>query len=117
MQKEELIMVLRLLALGEKKVNLKFQADDNWELAEAGWTMRFQSVSQGEQGDGINYYLWIGNKEGGAKFKAVAEQINQWDGETTKRRELQSEKDETRERVKYRMESNYMSVRFNITIL
>lgn len=42
--------------------SIKFQADHNWEVAKAGWTMRFQSVSQGEGGDGVNYYLWIGNK-------------------------------------------------------
>ena len=55
--------------------------------------------------------------EGGAKFKATAQQIHYWNGESN-RRELQSEKDGTRQRIKYeRVDGHYMFVRFNLTFL
>ncbi|CBY12545.1 unnamed protein product [Oikopleura dioica] len=117
MGKEELKKVLRLLAAGEKTINLKFWLSDNLEVAKAGWTIQFKSADERKGGDGKYFYLWIGNKEGGAKFKATTQEIN-WDGEEKNRRELQSEKDGTRQRIKYEEVAGYDSfVRFNITFL
>ena len=53
-----------------------------------------------------------------AKFKATAQQIYGGTGEEKNRRELQSEEDGTRQRIKY--EENWNAgdfVRFNITML
>ena len=54
--------------------------------------------------------------DGGAKFKATAQEIkmtgNEWN-----RRELQSEKNGTKEVVKYKMKAGYCFVRFNLTFL
>ncbi|CBY12549.1 unnamed protein product [Oikopleura dioica] len=115
MGEEEFKKVLRLLAAGEKKVNLKFWFCQNWEVAEAGWTIQFKTAFIDFGGDG-KFYLWIGNK-GGAKFKATAQQINYGNGEEKNRLELQSEKDGTRQRIKYELVARYVFVRFNITIL
>ena len=53
-----------------------------------------------------------------AKFKATAQQIHQRTGEELNRRELQSESDGTRQRIKYE-EEFYAGwfIRFNITFL
>jgi len=55
--------------------------------------------------------------EGGAKFKATAQEICVGTGKEANRRELQSEKDGTRQRIKYEMVAGYQFVRFNITFL
>jgi hypothetical protein len=53
-----------------------------------------------------------------AKFKATAQQINYFTGEETNRRELQSETDGTRQRIKYEnVTVTGRFVRFNITLL
>ncbi|CBY32834.1 unnamed protein product [Oikopleura dioica] len=114
---EELKKVLRLLAAGEKKVNLKFCDCQNLKVAEAGWTIQFKTYEEDYGGDGQYFYLWLSNKEGGAKFKATAQEINSWSGEEANRRELQSKKDGTRQRIKYEKIAGYVFVRFNITIL
>ncbi|CBY31515.1 unnamed protein product [Oikopleura dioica] len=118
MEEEELKKVLKLLALGEKKINLKFYYSDNWEVAEAGWTIQFKSTVDDFREDGEYFYLWISNKEGGAKFKATVEEIDHLTGEEENHRELHSEKDGTRQRIKYEEEfdADYF-VRFNITLL
>ncbi|CBY12831.1 unnamed protein product [Oikopleura dioica] len=116
MRDKDLKKVLRLLAAGEKKINLKFYIRHNWEVAEAGWTIQFKTADKDYGGDGKYFYLWISNKEGGAKFKAIAQQIK-WNGEEKNRRELRSEKDGTRERIKYEDVAGYVFVRFNITFL
>jgi len=57
--------------------------------------------------------------EGGAKFKATAQKIH-FDGQEANRRELQSKKDGTRQRIKYEEVatcSYFCFVRFNITFL
>ncbi|CBY34632.1 unnamed protein product [Oikopleura dioica] len=59
---EELKKVLRLLAAGQKKVNLKFVWPDNLEVAESGWTIQFKSAWTANGGDGKNFYLWISYK-------------------------------------------------------
>ncbi|CBY32038.1 unnamed protein product [Oikopleura dioica] len=87
------------------------------KVAEAGWTTKFKTARKNYGGDGKYSYLWISNKEGGVKFKATAQEINCLNGEETNRRELQSEKDGTRQRIKYEMVAGYLFVRFNITIL
>ena len=51
-----------------------------------------------------------------AKFKATAQQID-WNGKEENRRELQSEKDGTRQRIKYEDDGYGDFVRFNITLL
>ena len=55
--------------------------------------------------------------EGGAQFKATAQEICWVNGKEKNRRELQSEKDGTRQRIKYEKVSRDYFVRFNITIL
>ncbi|CBY13741.1 unnamed protein product [Oikopleura dioica] len=87
------------------------------EVAEAGWTIQFKTADKYFGGDGKYCYLWISNKEGGAKFKATALEIDGMTGEEKNRRELQSEKDWTRQRIKYEMVAGYPFVRFNITFL
>ena len=81
MGEEELKKVIGLLAAGEKKINLKerefraFLSDkkwkktqkkfwlcDNWEVAEAGWTIKFKSAWTANGGDDQYFYLWISNK-------------------------------------------------------
>ncbi|CBY15992.1 unnamed protein product [Oikopleura dioica] len=114
---EELKKVLRLLAAGEKTVNLKFRWCHNWEVAEAGWAIQFKSAYKDRGGDGKYFYLWISNKEEGGNFKAMAQEINSVTGEEANRRELQSEKDGTRQLIKYEKVAGYPFVRFNITIL
>jgi hypothetical protein len=53
-----------------------------------------------------------------AKFKATAQQINWKTGEEENRRELQSETDGTRQRIKYEIVRKTIGfVRFNITFL
>ena len=53
-----------------------------------------------------------------AKFKATAQEISGATGEEENRRELQSETDGTRQRIKYEMDPNAGGfVRFNITFL
>ena len=53
-----------------------------------------------------------------AKFKATAQQICYVTGEEKNRRELQSEKDGTRQRIKYEWVSGAGGyIRFNITLL
>jgi hypothetical protein len=53
-----------------------------------------------------------------AKFKATAQQINNWTGEEKNRRELQSETDGNRQRIKYEYVRGAGGfVRFNITLL
>jgi hypothetical protein len=78
MSEEELKNVLRLLAAEEKKINLKerefraflsekkrrethkkFHAYANWKVAEAGWTIQFQTYSKNHGGDGKYFYLWL----------------------------------------------------------
>jgi hypothetical protein len=56
---------------------------------------------------------------GRAKFKATAQQINYETGEEKNRRELQSETDGTRQRIKYEFQNDsaYCIVRFNITLM
>jgi hypothetical protein len=56
---------------------------------------------------------------GRAKFKATAQQICGATGEEGNRRELQSETDGTRQRIKYEWDyfNDYEIVRFNITFL
>ncbi|CBY13019.1 unnamed protein product [Oikopleura dioica] len=113
---EDLKKVLRLLALGEKKINLKFWLHDNWEVAESGWTIQFKSANENSGDDG-NFYLWISYRRG-AKFKATKQEICPWTGEEFHRRELQSEKDGTRQRIKF--EDNIRGgcfIRVNITLL
>ncbi|CBY13024.1 unnamed protein product [Oikopleura dioica] len=90
---------------------------DNWEVAEAGWTIKFKTAYEYYGGDGKYYYLWISNKEGGAVFKATAQEIDEFTGQEYYRRDLQSEKDGTRQQIKY--EENYRGyfIRFNITFL
>ncbi|CBY11416.1 unnamed protein product [Oikopleura dioica] len=62
MSEKEVRKVLRLLSLGEKKINLKFGWGHNWEVAEAGWTIQFKSAYKNSGGDGKYYYLWISHK-------------------------------------------------------
>ncbi|CBY11723.1 unnamed protein product [Oikopleura dioica] len=117
MEEEELKKVLRLLAAGEKTINMKFFWTQNWEVAEAGWTIKFKTAWEGNGGDGKYFYLWIANKEEDAKFKATAQEIDYRNGEEFNRQELQSKKDGTRQRIKYEKVDYYSFVRFNITIL
>ncbi|CBY11407.1 unnamed protein product [Oikopleura dioica] len=117
MRGKELKKVIGLLAAGEKKINLKFWWSQNSEVAEAGWTIKFKTAFEDYGGDGLYFYLWISNKEGDAKFKATAQEIVGSTGEEKNRRELQSEKDGTRQRIKYENVAGYAFVRFNITIL
>ena len=82
MGEKELKKVLQLLAAGEKEINLKerefraFLSDKekrretqkkflwsaNWKVAEAGWTIQFQTVSQEYGGDGQYFHLWLEQK-------------------------------------------------------
>jgi len=115
---EDLKKVLLLLAAGQKKVNLKFGQCDNLEVAESGWTIQFKTADKIVGGDGKYFYLWISNKEGGARFKAIAQEIHYRTGEEANRRELQSEKDGTRQRINYEKVVGYgCFIRFNITFL
>ncbi|CBY12819.1 unnamed protein product [Oikopleura dioica] len=117
MEDEELEKVIGLLAAGEKKINLKFFAFYNCEVAESGWTIKFRSAYEEFGGDGKYYYFWLSNKEGGAKFKAIAREIDLRNGEEKNQRELQSERDGTRQLIKYIKVDDLAFVRFNITIL
>ncbi|CBY34637.1 unnamed protein product [Oikopleura dioica] len=118
MEHEEMASVLRLLALGEKKVNLKFLALEDFEVAVADWTMQYRTATMWGRDD--FFYLWIGNKEGGLEFKATAQQISVPTGQEANRQELRSTKDGKRQVIKYEVDyhalDNY-GVRFNITIL
>ena len=77
MKEEKLKKVLRLLAAGEKKINLKerefraflsekkrretqkkFHVWQNWNVAEAGWTIQFKTYWE----DGKYCYLWLEQK-------------------------------------------------------
>jgi len=54
-----------LLFLRDKKrkeTQKKFHVWDNWEVAEAGWTLQFKTAHEYYGGDGRNYFLWIGKK-------------------------------------------------------
>jgi hypothetical protein len=75
-------LVLRLLAAGEKKITLKerefrtflsekkkrretqkkFLYDSNFKVAEAGWTIQFQTVDEDYGGDGKYFHLWMEQK-------------------------------------------------------
>ena len=56
--------------------------------------------------------------EGGAEFKATAQEIDYVTGEEANRREMQSEKDGTRQLIKYEENpDNGALIRFNITFL
>jgi len=74
--------------------------------------------------------LWIGKKgknnnlffnnlilDGNAKFTATAQQIQSVNGKEENRQELESEKDGTRQLLKYEKDDNLAFVRFNITFL
>merc|ERR1712037_777768 len=119
MEEAGLKKVLKLLSAGEKKINVKFWWDRNWEVAEAGWTIQFKTFRENYGGDGENYHLWISKKDATAKFKATAQEIDFETGEEFNRRELQSEEDGTGQRIKYEkdLELLVFFVRFNITML
>ena len=102
------------------------------QVADSGWSIQFKTAEEDEGGDGKYFYFWIGEKGWNkdqtfeqkileklakAKFKAIAEQIRYHDGEEANRKELQSKKDGNRQRIKYKMKTGYIYVRFNITIL
>jgi len=117
-EEEELKLVLRLLAAGEKNINFKFWWSHNWNVAEAGWTIQFKPAREDFGGDGKYFHLSLERKAGRAKFKATAQQIDPWTGEEENRRELQSETDGTRQRIKYEMDRQAgCFVRFNIKFL
>ena len=81
MEEKELKKVLQLLALGEKIINLKetefrailnelyekkrretqkkFCYDQNLNVAEAGWTIQFQTARKDFGGDGKYFHLWL----------------------------------------------------------
>ena len=81
MEEKELKQVCRQLAAGEKRITLKvreflfskskkngeklkkkfWSVNDNWEVAEAGWKIKFQSAYKHSLEDD-NYYLWIDSK-------------------------------------------------------
>jgi hypothetical protein len=81
-EEKDLKKVLQLLAAGEKEINLKerefraflndkekrretqkkFLWSANWKVAEAGWTIQFQTVSQEYGGDGQYFHLWLEQK-------------------------------------------------------
>jgi len=137
MEEKELRKVLRLLSLGEKRINLKerefrtfltekkrretqkkFHVWQNWNVTEAGWTIQFQTAYKDCGGDGKYFHLWLEQKGAIAKFKATAQQINSDTGEETNRRELQSETDGTRQRIKFEYVLGAgCFVRFNIKLL
>jgi hypothetical protein len=69
------------LAAGEKEINLKerefraflsekkrretqkkFAWHENWKVAEAGWTIQFQTTYKYSGGDGKYFYLWLEQK-------------------------------------------------------
>ena len=81
MGESELKKVLRLVAAGETKINLKeresraflsekklretqkkFHIYHNWKVAEVGWTIQFKTVSKEKGGDGKYFYLWLEQK-------------------------------------------------------
>jgi hypothetical protein len=81
MKEKELKKVLRLLSLGEKRINLKerefrtflsekkqrktqkkFRWYNNWNVAEAGWTIQFQTIWENGGGDGKYFHLWLEEK-------------------------------------------------------
>ena len=81
MKEKELKKVLRLLSLGEKRINLKerefrtflsekkqrktqkkFRWYNNWNVAEAGWTIQFQTIWENGGGDGKYFHLWLEKK-------------------------------------------------------
>ena len=81
MEEKELEKVLQLLSLGEKRINLKerefrailsekngeklkkkFDWCDNWNVAEAGWTIQFQTAFEKYGGDGKYFHLWLEQK-------------------------------------------------------
>ena len=81
MGENELKKVLQLLALGEKRINLKerefrailsekkrretqkkFFSRENWNVAEAGWTIQFKTADEDYGGDGKYFHLWLERK-------------------------------------------------------
>ncbi|CBY32622.1 unnamed protein product [Oikopleura dioica] len=78
--------------------------------------MEFKSAEEYADGDGF-FYLLIEKKDGDAKFKTTAQEICDLYGKERNRYELQSEKDGTKEVVKYEQKYDYEYIRFNLTFL
>lgn len=127
-EQEEVREVLKFLSLGAKKVNFKFlhigNLDCNYstfEVKESGWSLKFRGAEIREVGDGW-YYLWLKSDDQNMKFKAVVNEIDQWEGTESPKREFQSVPDGDRQLLKHIWETkaNWVancSVRYNITIL
>ena len=63
----------------------------------------------------FNFYHLI--SEGGRKFTAVAQEIDHATGEEANRREIESEADGERQTIKYKWETGFLYVRFNVYFL
>ena len=92
--------------------------------------MKFRTAEYDRGGDGT-FYLWIGNPfmgtgqkqarvqfsfySEGVRFTAKAQEINERTGEKMNRQVLESEKQGMQDVIKYKRETRWGFVRFNIT--
>ncbi|CAG5091617.1 Oidioi.mRNA.OKI2018_I69.PAR.g13165.t1.cds [Oikopleura dioica] len=86
------------------------------EVAENGWNLKFQGGGGYGRDDG--HLLWIGNKDGGVRFKAVVQEIDYENGKELSRGEIRSEPDGQKQKIKYNTIQGYFGdcfVRYNIT--
>ncbi|CBY10796.1 unnamed protein product [Oikopleura dioica] len=113
---DDMKMVLRMVALGEKKINLKFSTRQNNEVDFGLWTMKYITADHAFGGNGT-FYLWIGTIGKNVKFTAKAQEINERTGEKLNRKELESKKEGHRQLIMYKRETRFDFVRFNITFM
>merc|ERR1712037_62021 len=112
---DDMKMVLRMALLGERKFNLKFDVRGlgvNKEVCEGRRTMTYKTADFDRGGDGT-FYLWIC----GRRFRAKAHEIDERTGEKLNRQVLESKKHGIRNLIKYKRETHFGFVRFNITFI
>ncbi|CAG5103250.1 Oidioi.mRNA.OKI2018_I69.chr1.g684.t1.cds [Oikopleura dioica] len=96
----------------------KFVTVQNYEVAEAGWRIRFQTAKKEYGGDGSNHFLSVSsNGQSSAKFSAVAQTILLDKGDVSRKREFMSIKDGAWESVLFNGDADFNYVRFNITFV
>ncbi|CAG5091512.1 Oidioi.mRNA.OKI2018_I69.PAR.g13088.t1.cds [Oikopleura dioica] len=109
------------LKLGEERRKNEANAEKEEKRNEAGneelEKLREELGAIGGAGEFFGNDKMI-NKEGGVRFKAVAQEIGDWTGKERNRQEIESEADGQRQKIKYKMETSDCGfVRFNVYFL
>ncbi|CAG5091635.1 Oidioi.mRNA.OKI2018_I69.PAR.g13174.t1.cds [Oikopleura dioica] len=106
-------IVQRLFQPNFEKLSAKFWCAQKFEAAKNGWNLKIRG---GYGRDGW-HHLWIGNKDGGVRFKAVVQEIYDRNGNELSRGEVTSEPDGQKQKIKFKWGGYYGFVRYNITLL